>query len=202
MILPENRWSEEKANDSTPVSDSPEPETGVDDASESVFNMNLAEIEQAHIAKKEAADEAAKAAAYEEMCEYERINTKPVLFRSSANPNHGEASWVEGGVSTHIKWEFEFSSQLAQKGLDPYTPHIEVDLTYTDPQLSVQEIHLNSPAVVLGYSEMEATNMAANRVRILTSAANVANSIALAALASLIESDKMRQNRAANEKGA
>lgn len=151
-----------------------------------------AELEE----KYKAADEAAEKAAAEARQEEYNRNAKPILFYASNSPTFGEVETTEAGVAIHVKYEFDFSSTLAGKGLDAYTPHIEVDLMMPSRQIKVLEKAATGDTVfMLGLSEAEQEAVARDGTERLRQAAQVANAIALDGLASLIAADKVRVAR-------
>ena len=97
-----------------------------------------------------------------------------------------------GSVGVHIKYEFEFSSTLAQKGLDPFTPHIEVDLTLPPVQVTGAGDGLSTTAM----AQIVAQHTEFGRA-MLEDAANMANAVAYAKL-----SDLLTQMRAAHKANA
>lgn len=167
----------------------------IPDADLSPFEQHLEdEVKRAEISAEEIA-EIQREADKERESAWIYANRKPILFRSSQDGRYGEAETVEQGVGIHVKYEFEFSSTLAGKNLDAYTPHIEVDLTLPGQQVRVTNKVADGVVQVLCLSEVELEAVEDELKRRLNSAANVANSVALAGLASLISADKVRSAR-------
>lgn len=108
----------------------------------------------------------------------------PVVFAPFAvGFPDGAGGIVQGqvyGVGIHVKYEFEFSSQLAQKGIDPFQPHIEVDLHLPPPALSLAGVSLPELA------QINIANDPAIVAQRLGAAADLANKLAYEKLTDLI----------------
>jgi hypothetical protein len=108
-----------------------------------------------------------------------------ILLRHDQMPSGGIVAARIGTIGVHIQYEVEFNSSLAAKSLDPWGPHIQIDL--------------DAPSMIFdvtGGSIPNITPAGDSVSRRLENAGKAANRVAYALTSDLLT--QLRANRAVN----